>query len=145
MREYEVVYIFKSTLTREEIEARLEAYHQKVLTGAGSEITAVEHWGKRQLAYPIDRHETGYYVVAQFTAAPDVLPQFERALKLDEELLRHLIVLSEGELPVPPSVEETLQTVRAGDGSEPEPGVEEEVEEDVAAPAEEAAVEEEEE
>jgi small subunit ribosomal protein S6 len=101
MRDYEVVYIFKSSLTTEEIEARLEGYHAKILASDGSEITAVEHWGKRQLAYPIDRNDNGYYVVTQFTASPTVLPDYERVLKLDEDLLRHLVVLSEGELPMP--------------------------------------------
>ena len=101
MRDYEVVYIFKSSLTTEEIEGRLEAYHGKILAAEGCEITAVEHWGKRQLAYPIDRNDNGYYVVTQFTASPGVLPDFERVLKLDDDLLRHLVVLSEGELPMP--------------------------------------------
>ena len=101
MRDYEVVYIFKSSLTTEEIEGRLEAYHGKILAAEGSEITAVEHWGKRQLAYPIDRNDNGYYVVTQFTASPGVLPDFERVLKLDDDLLRHLVVLSEGEMPMP--------------------------------------------
>lgn len=101
MRDYEVVYIFKSSLTTEEIEGRLEAYHGKILAAEGSEITAVEHWGKRQLAYPIDRNDNAYYVVTQFTASPGVLPDFERILKLDDDLLRHLVVLSEGEMPMP--------------------------------------------
>ena len=101
MRDYEVVYIFKSSLTTEEIEGRLEGYHGKILAVDGSEITAVEHWGKRQLAYPIDRNDNGYYVVTQFTASPAVLPDFERVLKLDDDLLRHLVVISEGELPIP--------------------------------------------
>lgn len=106
MRDYEVVYIFKSALGTEEIEARLQKYHGKVLEAEGAEITAVEHWGKRQLAYPIDRHDNGWYVVAQFSTEPGTLPEFERLLKLDDELLRHLVVLSEGELPVPSSMRE---------------------------------------
>lgn len=104
MRDYEVVYIFRSSLSNEDVDARLASHHAKILSGTGSEVTAVEHWGKRQLAYPIDRHDNGYYVVAQFTAEPEVLPEFERALKLDEDLLRHLVVLSEGELPIPSSL-----------------------------------------
>jgi len=114
MRDYEVVYIFKSSLTTEEIEGRLEGYHAKIFAAEGSEITAVEHWGKRQLAYPIDRNDNGYYVVTQFTASPTVLPDFERVLKLDEDLLRHLVVLSEGELPVP-SLDNRLDDDRGGD------------------------------
>jgi len=104
MRDYEVVYIFKSALGTEDIDARLQRYHEKILAAEGSEITAVEHWGKRQLAYPIDRNENGYYVVAQFSTEPGALPEFERLLKLDDELLRHLVVLSEGELAVPISL-----------------------------------------
>ncbi|MEJ2482726.1 MAG: 30S ribosomal protein S6 [Gemmatimonadota bacterium] len=104
MRDYEVVYIFKSALGTEEIDARLQRYHEKILESEGSEVTAGEHWGKRQLAYPIDRHENGYYVVAQFSTGPEALPEYERILKLDEEVLRHLVVLSEGELAVPSSM-----------------------------------------
>ena len=100
MRDYEIVYIFKSSFMPEEIEQKLEKYHG-VLTGDGGEITAVEQWGKRQLAYPIRKESNGYYVIAQFTAQPAALPEFERRLKLDEDLLRHLIVISEGELPRP--------------------------------------------
>jgi small subunit ribosomal protein S6 len=100
MRDYEIVYIFKSGFMPEEIEQRLEKYHD-VLTSDGGEITAVEQWGKRQLAYPIRKESNGYYVIAQFTVEPVALPEFERRLKLDEDLLRHLIVISEGELPRP--------------------------------------------
>jgi len=102
MRDYEVVYIFRSTLGTEEIETRVQSYHEKILAGADAEITAVVHWGKRELAYPIENDRSGYYVVAQFTAGPDVLTGFERALKLDDDLLRHLVVISEGELPTLP-------------------------------------------
>lgn len=103
MRDYEVVYIFKSDLPVEDLESRLERYHQKLTDSGGGEITAVEHWGKRQLAYPIQDQLNGYYVVAQFRCDPALLPEYERLLKLEEELLRYLVVLSEGELPVPPS------------------------------------------
>lgn len=102
MRDYEVVYIFKSSLGTEEIDSRVQSYHEKILTSSDAAITAMVHWGKRELAYPIDKDRNGYYVVAQFSAPPDVLPAFERALKFDDDLLRHLVVISEGELPTPP-------------------------------------------
>lgn len=108
MRDYEVVYVFRSVMANEDIEARVESYHERILTAAGAEITAVEYWGKRELAYPIDDQRNGTYVVAQFTAPPDVLTDFERALKLDDDLLRHLVVLSEGELPTPPSMQDAF-------------------------------------
>jgi small subunit ribosomal protein S6 len=106
MREYEIVYIFRSSFTSEEIDTKLERYHALVTGVDGGQITAVEQWGKRQLAYPIDKEPNGFYVVAQFTSDPSALPELERILKLDDDLLRYLIVLSEGELPIPPSLRE---------------------------------------
>lgn len=96
MRLYEAVYIFDPSLDEDAINASLERHHGRV-TGDDGEVTAVDHWGSRQLAYPIGKKKTGYYVVAQFNGNPDALPEFERGLKLDESLLRYLVVLNEGE------------------------------------------------
>ncbi len=96
MRLYETVYIFDAVLDETAINLKLEGYH-KLVTGKSGEVTAVDHWGARQLAYPIEKKKTGYYVVSQFTGDPTALPEFERALKLDESLLRYLVVLNEGE------------------------------------------------
>jgi small subunit ribosomal protein S6 len=103
MNKYEIVYIFRSSLASEELESKLENFHSLLTRDAG-QISAVEHWGKRQLAYPIEKERNGNYVVAQFETEPGSLPDFERILKLDEQILRYLIVLSEGELPIPPSM-----------------------------------------
>ncbi|NIP82311.1 MAG: 30S ribosomal protein S6 [Gemmatimonadetes bacterium] len=96
MREYEIVYIFDPVLTEDQVNEKLEKFHQHITDGGG-EITAVDHWGKRQLAYPINKKTSGYYVVVQFTAEASSLPELERTLKLDDDLVRYLIVLSEGE------------------------------------------------
>jgi len=103
VREYEIVYIFDSVLTEDQVNEKLEKYHQHI-TKNGGEITAVDHWGKRQLAYPINKKTTGYYVVVQFTGDAESLPALERALKLDDDLARYLIVLSEGEPTSPMSI-----------------------------------------
>lgn len=116
MREYEIVYIFRSNFTPEEIEAKLERYHGILTSDGSGEITAVEQWGKRQLAYPISKQPNGYYVVAQFTADPATLPALERVLTLEEDLLRYLIVLSEGELPIPGSMHSVMDD-RVGPGT----------------------------
>ena len=96
MRLYEVVYILDPALDESAVDAKLEKFHELV-TSSGGEVNAVDHWGSRQLAYPIQKQSSGYYVVAQFTAAPDALPEFERLLKLDDEVMRYLLVLNEGE------------------------------------------------
>ena len=96
MRLYEVVYILDPALLEDAVTSKLEKFHS-LATSQGGEVNAVDHWGVRQLAYPIKKLGSGYYVVAQFTAAADALPEFERLLKLDDEVIRYLLVLNEGE------------------------------------------------
>ncbi len=96
MRLYEIVYILDPALDEAGVDTHLEKHHGG-LTKAGGEIVAVDHWGARQLAYPIRKQGMGYYVVAHFNAPAEALPEFERQLKLDESVLRYLMVLNEGE------------------------------------------------
>ena len=107
-RQYEVVYIFDSALEETAINDRLARFHA-LIQQPGAEAPQVSHWGKRSLAYPINKHETGYYVVAKFDAEATALPEFERAIKLDDGVMRFLVVVNEGAQPVP---------VTAGKGDE---------------------------
>jgi small subunit ribosomal protein S6 len=102
-RHYETVYIFDSALEEAQVNERLERFHA-LLTSPDqpARIASVNHWGKRQLAYAIKGKEIGYYVVTQFEAPATQLPEYERAIKLDDGVLRHLMVLNEGEAPRPP-------------------------------------------
>jgi len=95
-RQYETVYIFDSALEEPAINERLARFH--ALLGPNAQVT-VSHWGKRTLTYRIRRHEVGYYVVGRFEAEPSLLPEYERAIKLEEGVIRFLIVQLEGELP----------------------------------------------
>ncbi len=97
MRDYEVVYIFHPSLAEEAVNQKLEKFHPIATRSEGAEVIALDHWGVRQLAYQVKGESQGYYVVAQLTADPPDLGEFERSLKLDEEVLRYLVVLSEGE------------------------------------------------
>lgn len=103
MRDYEAVYIFDSALEETRINEKLDRYHGLVAGENGGAITAVDHWGRRHLAYPIQDKENGYYVVAHFNTAAEKLPEFERILTLDEELLRYMIVVNEGDLQTSPA------------------------------------------
>lgn len=98
---YEVVYIFDSTLEEAAISQKLEQFHALIAT-EGADAPVLNHWGKRTLAYPIKKRDTGYYVVANFDADPTLLPEYERALKLDEAVLRFLVVLNE--VPATPAI-----------------------------------------
>jgi small subunit ribosomal protein S6 len=100
LRPYEVVYIFDSALEDEAIARKLDQVHA-LIAADGAEPPVLNHWGRRTLAYPIKKRTTGYYVVATFDTEPRLLPEFERALRLDEEVLRFLVVLNDRP-PTPP-------------------------------------------
>ena len=104
MTNYEVVYIFDSALAEDRIQEKLARYHELVTGPGKGEITATDVWGRRQLAFPIKKKNAGTYVVVQFSSAEDALPEFERLLKLDEELLRYLVVQHQGEPTQPMSI-----------------------------------------
>ena len=96
MRDYELVLIFHPALGEDAIQQKLERFHSLV-SGGDAEIRVVDHWGGRQLAYPIQKQSSGHYIVTQFLGDPESLPELERIMKLDEGVLRYLIVLNEGQ------------------------------------------------
>lgn len=101
---YEVVYIFDTAVAEDQITEKLTRFHELLTnTGEGS-ITATDVWGRRQLTYPIKKKNAGTYVIVQFSAPQVALPEFERLLKLDEDLLRYLVVSHEGEPTAPMSI-----------------------------------------
>ena len=109
-RRYEAVYIFDSTLEDAAINEKISRFHG--LLKSPEEIS-IDHWGRRQLAYKIGPRETGYYVIARFHATPSALPEYERAMKLDDGVVRYLITLFEHEVGAPPMTEEELARARA--------------------------------
>jgi small subunit ribosomal protein S6 len=100
-RRYETVYIFDPALEEPAITERLERFHALLTKDGKGTITNLAQWGKRTLAYPIKKKDAGHYVVAQYETAADLLPEYERAVKLDEGVIRFLVVVSEG-LPAKP-------------------------------------------
>ncbi|HEX9703649.1 MAG TPA: 30S ribosomal protein S6 [Gemmatimonadales bacterium] len=100
-RRYETVYIFDPALEEPAIGEKLERFHALLTKNGKAAVTNVNHWGKRTLAYAVKKKETGYYVVAQFEAPADLLPEYQRLVKLDEGVLRFLIVVAEREQPQP--------------------------------------------
>jgi small subunit ribosomal protein S6 len=111
---YEVVYIFDPTLDEEAINSKLTHFHSLVQV-PGADAPTLNHWGKRTLAYQIKRRDTGHYVVANFNTEARTLPEFERAIKLDEGVLRHLVVLNDV-----PSTPANYSVAKAPDAEEEE-------------------------
>jgi small subunit ribosomal protein S6 len=65
----------------------------KVIGEGGGAVGTVDRWGRRRLAYEIDKQTEGCYVVAQFKADPAVITELERTLKLADEVIRFKVVV----------------------------------------------------
>ncbi len=100
-RRYETVYIFDSALDEPAITEKLNRFHALLTKDGKGTLTNVAHWGKRTMTYKIKKKDTGYYVVAEFSTAGDLLPEYERAVKLGEGVLRYMCVEAAGEQPNP--------------------------------------------
>lgn len=100
-RRYETVYIFDSALDEPAITEKLNRFHALLTKEGKGTITNVSHWGKRTMTYKIKKKDVAYYVVAEFQATGDLLPEYERAVKLDEGVLRYLLVEAAREQPKP--------------------------------------------
>lgn len=95
MKKYEIMYILRANLdeaARNEALAKVNA----ILTDNGAEILSVdEKMGLRDLAYPIDDELKGYYVVLKVSAENNALKEFDRLVKINRNVLRHLILVDE--------------------------------------------------
>jgi small subunit ribosomal protein S6 len=92
MREYEVMLILPADAEESAIDGVIERI-TGILSGRGGEVSQVDKWGRRRLAFEIARQSEGYYVVVRFTADPDTIAQLDRALTLADEVLRFKVVL----------------------------------------------------
>ena len=88
---YESVIIFNATLEDQQIDSILTSVEEQ-MSANGVEITDIEKWGRRRLAYPIKKGKSGYYVIYRFTSPREYITKFERSLRLDENVIRFLTI-----------------------------------------------------
>ncbi len=90
MREYELMYIARPDLDAEQYQA-LQERVTTLIASDGGEVTGIDVWGKRKLAYPIKHETDGYYVVLTFRGGEDLVQEITRVLSITDEFLRHKI------------------------------------------------------
>ena len=83
MRIYEELFIIKPDATEEEVDQFIEQM-KTIVTTAGGTIDKAEKWGKRRLAYRVDKYKEGAYVLFQFSSGPDAVKEFERRLRVTD-------------------------------------------------------------
>ena len=91
MRIYEQLFIAKPDAPDEEVDAFIEQMKTSV-SNAGGTVDKVEKWGKRKLAYKVDRYREGAYVLFQFSAGPETVKEFERRLRVSDLVIKFLTV-----------------------------------------------------
>ncbi len=90
-RIYENLFIVKPDATEEEVDHLVELMSKHVTAGGGV-VDKVDKWGKRRLAYRVDKHREGNYVLMQFTAEAPVVKEFERRLRVQDAVIKFLTV-----------------------------------------------------
>ena len=91
MRIYEELFIVKPDATEEETDQVVEQV-QNVITSAGGSVDKIDKWGVRKLAYRIQKHHEGFYVLVQFSSSPETVKEIERRLRVSDLVLKFLTV-----------------------------------------------------
>lgn len=125
MRRYELMLVLRPDVPDDKSQAVVDRTTRQIAT-AGGQIVKVAPWGRRRLAYAIDRHREGSYHIVLFESPAEAIAELERSLLITEEVLRHLVV----------RVERPVRAARRDGGAEvvdetPLPAVDEEEEEEI--------------
>ena len=95
MASYEVMYVLVPNLEDEAYAAATQRFSD-LITENGGQVDKVDVWGKRRLAYELKKRREGYYTLIYFDAPAAAVKELDRVLKINENVLRHMIVRHEG-------------------------------------------------
>lgn len=90
MRRYELMLIIRPDAPDEKAAAVIDRTTRYVVA-SGGQIVKVAPWGRRRLAYPIDRHRDGSYHIVVFESPAEAIAELERSLQITEEVIRYLV------------------------------------------------------
>lgn len=90
MADYEIVAVLRPDLEADALEAAIGRIHQRV-TEHGGTVKSTDRWGKRRLAYVIQKHRDGYYVLTVFSLDANQVARLRQTLRLQEDLLRFVV------------------------------------------------------
>ncbi len=101
MRRYELMLVLRPDVPDDRSQAVIDRTTRQIVA-AGGQIVKVAPWGRRRLAYPIDRHREGSYHIILFEAPSEAIVELEHTLLITEEVLRHLVTRVERPTGRPP-------------------------------------------
>lgn len=91
MHNYELIFILQADLDEASLNTAVDNV-ETLIKNNGGEIAKIDRWGKRKLAYPINKTNEGYYVFVDFNYNPEEVASLKRTLGYNEQVLRHIIV-----------------------------------------------------
>ncbi len=94
MQKYETMYILQSQLEEEKIEELIEKF-KSIVEREGGEVSNLDKWGKKKLAYEVNKQKEGFYVLMNYTAPSKACEELERSFRITDGVLRYLIVREE--------------------------------------------------
>ena len=94
MKEYELAVIFDASLEEDKIDKEIEK-QTTLLEKEKCEIVKIDKWGVKKLAYPIKKQDNGFYAIIYFKGTSDVIPELDRVNRINDSVLRHMVVKSE--------------------------------------------------
>ena len=92
MRQYELIVIISAQVADEEMPDTIDRLIRHPIEGQGGEIKEVNQWGRRKLAYPIQKQFEGNYVLTQLRLDPLRTKELEQRLLISEDVIRHLLI-----------------------------------------------------
>lgn len=114
MRHYEIVFIVHPDQS-EQVPAMIERYRAQI-TGNGGNIHRLEDWGRRQLAYPINKIHKAHYILMNIECSQEVLAELEHGFKFNDAVLRHLTIATKTAVTAPsPMMKEEKSKTIVGD------------------------------
>jgi len=123
MRRYELMLVIRPDVADDRSQALVDRTTRGIVA-AGGQIVKVAPWGRRRLAYPIDRHREGSYQIILFESPPEAITELEHTLLITEEVLRHLV--TRVERPVKAARRDGEEGEATEDGDELPTGLDEE-------------------
>ena len=85
------MYVIRPTVLEDDRKALVEQFNT-IFTSRGSEVKNVNEWGMRDLAYEIQKHKKGYYMVLDVVADDEARNEFDRVVRISEDVIRYLIL-----------------------------------------------------
>ncbi|MEO5951335.1 MAG: 30S ribosomal protein S6, partial [Chloroflexia bacterium] len=92
LRDYELMYIVRPTVADDEL-AGSTGKVETIIKGLGGEVSERNSWGKRRMAYPIQKFDDGFYIIEKIKLDPTQARELEEQLRISDDVIRHILIV----------------------------------------------------